>query len=189
VRGAVVFLREVDPALARPWHLSPVAVEIGNARIVVVQGEEHGRVGFVRRGDTITVSSTEASHHVLRGRGDAFFSLQLPEPNLPVARELPKSGLVQLTSGSGLYWPSADLFVSDHPYFTLTDAEGRFTLDLVPSGRKEIVVWMPGWKPSKRERDPDSNQLARQSYSPPIERATALEVKASHTTDVSVALP
>ena len=34
--------------------------------------------GFVRRGDAITVSSNEAAYHVLRARGDAFFSLPCP---------------------------------------------------------------------------------------------------------------
>jgi hypothetical protein len=189
VQGAVVFLREVDPALARPWNLPPVMVEMGSERINVIQGETRGRVGFVRRGDAITVSSSEARHHVLRGRGDAFFGLQLPEPNKPVARKLTKTGRVELTSGSGLYWANADLFVSDHPYFTLTDCDGRFALDRVPSGRLELVVWMPGWKPAKTERDPDSNQVARQSYSPPIERAGTVEVRASESTEANVALP
>ena len=32
--------------------------------------------------------------------------------------------------------------MSDHPYFTLTDADGRFTLDGVPGGKAEVVVWL-----------------------------------------------
>ena len=174
VAGAVVYLRRVRAAAARPWDLPPVAVEIGNSQIAVVQGPHRGRVGFVRRGDAITVSSTEAAYHVLRGRGDAFFSLPLPEPNHPVARTLTKLGRVGLTSGTGMYWASADLFVSDHPYFTLTDADGRFTLDRVPSGPVEVVVWMPGWKTAKTERDPDSTQVARHRYAAPDRAASSV---------------
>jgi hypothetical protein len=189
VGGAVVFLRGVDPAAGRAWDLPAVSVEIGNARISVVQGERRGRVGFVRRGDAITVSSTEAAYHVLRGRGDAFFSLPFPEPNQPVLRKLPKVGRVELTSGTGLYWANANLFVSDHPYFTVTDAEGRFTLDRVPAGPMELVVWMPGWQAAKTERDADSTQVARQKYSPPIERGRNVVITSAGTAEVDVTVP
>jgi hypothetical protein len=189
VAGAVVYLRGVKAAAAKTWDLDPVAVEIGNSQIAVVQGRRRGRVGFVRRGDAITVSSTEAAFHVLRGRGDGFFSLPLPEPNQPVARKLIRSGRVELTSGSGMYWANADLFVSDHPYFALTDADGRFTLDRVPSGPVEVVVWMPGWKTAKTERDPDSTQVARQRYSAPIERTTRALVQAGETANIDVTVP
>ena len=189
VGGAVVFLRGVNPAAGRSWDLPPVSVEIGNARISVVQGERRGRVGFVRRGDAITVSSTEAAYHVLRGRGDAFFSLPFPEPNQPVSRKLSKAGLVELTSGTGLYWANANLFVSDHPYFTVTDAEGRFTLDRVPSGPVEVVVWMPGWQAAKTERDADSTQVARQKYSAPIERSLRAVITSGGIAGVNVLVP
>jgi hypothetical protein len=187
--GAVVFLRGVNPAAARPWDLPPVAVEIGNARIQVVQGRHRGRVGFVRRGDAISVSSTEGVYHVLRGRGDAFFSLPFPEINRPVTRVLTKSGRVELSSGSGLYWASADLFVADHPYFALTDAKGYFAIEGVPSGKLEVVAWLPGWKPAKTERDADSTQVARQKYSAPVERTTVVEITASRLTEVNLTLP
>jgi hypothetical protein len=186
VAGAVVYLRGVKAAAARSWDLDPVAVEIGNSQIAVVQGPHRGRVGFVRRGDSITVSSTEAAYHVLRGRGDGFFSLPLPEPNHPVARKLTKLGRVELTSGSGMYWANADLFVTDHPYFTRTDSDGRFTLDRVPSGPVEVVVWMPGWKTAKTERDPDSTQVARQHYSAPIERTVSAAVKAGESVNLEL---
>jgi hypothetical protein len=189
VGGAVVFLRGVDPAAGRAWDLPHVSVEIGNARISVVQGEHRGRVGFVRRGEAITVSSTEAAYHVLRGRGDAFFSLPFPEPNQPVQRKLPKAGLVELTSGTGLYWANANLFVSDHPYFTVTDAEGRFMLDRVPAGPVEVVVWMPGWQAAKTERDADSTQVARQKYSAPIERVQKVVITSASTAEVNVTVP
>jgi hypothetical protein len=189
VAGAVVYLRGVKTTAARPWNLEPVAVEIGNSQIAVVQGSHRGRVGFVRRGDSIAVSSTEAAYLVLRGRGDAFFSLPLPEPNHPVVRTLTKSGRIELTSGSGMYWANADLFVSDHPYFALTDADGRFALDRVPSGPVEVVVWMPGWKTAKTERDPDSTQVARHRYSPSIEHVVDTMIGAGESANIDVTVP
>ena len=189
VNGAVVFLREVDTHSSRPWDLPPVRVEIGNGQITVIQGESRGRAGFVRRGDSVSASSTESNYQVLRGRGEAFFSLPLPEANRPVSRTLSNSGRVELSSGTGLYWSCADLFVADHPYYATTDADGRFTLDRVPTGKFEVVVWHPRWETAKTERDPDSTQIARLTYAAPIERVTTVLVEPSRPVQIKMTLP
>jgi hypothetical protein len=189
VGEAVVFLRGVDPAASRPWNLPPVAVEMGQGKITVTQGERRGRVGFVRRGDAISVTSNETVYHVLRGRGAAFFGLTLPEPNHPISRTLVNPGRVELSSGTGLYWARADLFVGDHSYYTVTDADGRFDFDRVPAGKVEVVIWMPGWQVAKLERDPDSTQVARQMYSPPIERAVNATIDSSHPAVITLSVP
>jgi len=189
VVGAVVLLRGVDSTAGRPWDLPAAQVEIGNGQITVIQGERRGRVGFVHRGDVVTVASTEPTHQVLRGRGDGFFSLALPEPDRPVTRNLSTPGRIELSSGTGLYWARADLFVTDHPYFTLTDADGRFTLERVPHGAAELVVWLPGWDVANQERDPDSTGTARQTYSAPIERAEWVTVGRAASAEVNVSLP
>jgi hypothetical protein len=189
VAGAVVYLRGVNPAVARPWDLPPVRVEMGNGQIVVVQGERRGRAGFVRRGDSITVASAESAYHVLRGRGDAFFSLTLPEPNRLVTRTLATPGRVELSSGTGLYWASADLFVTDHPYFTVTDPNGRFALDRVPAGPVEVVVSLASWEPARQERDPDNTGVARQSYKLPIERVASVTIHPTSSAELTISLP
>jgi hypothetical protein len=189
VAEAVVFLRGVSASASRSWDLPPVHVEMGDGQIAVIQGKQRGRVGFVRRGDTISVASTDKSYQLLRGRGDAFFGLALPEPGQPVARTLSKAGRVELSSGTGLYWARADLFVADHPYYTLTDQDGRFSFDRVPMGEVEVVVWMPGWQPARMERDPDSTQVARQLYTPPIERTSRATLLPSQQTAVIISVP
>ena len=189
VRDAVVFLRKIDLATSRAWDLSPVRVEIGNGQIGVVQGERRGRAGFVRRGEEVAISSTESRYHVLRGRGDSFFSLALPESNRPVKRLLGNAGRVELSSGSGLYWARADLFVSDHPYFTLTDTNGRFAFDRVPVGKVEVVVWLPGWQAARAERDPDSTQVVRQMYTAPIERADSVVIDRGNPSELVFSVP
>jgi hypothetical protein len=189
VGDAVVFLRGVDPAASRPWDLPPVGVEMGQGTITIIQGERRGRVGFVRRGNAISASSNENVYHVLRGRGAAFFGLTLPEPKHPVSRTLAKPGRVELSSGTGLYWASADLFVADHPYYTITSADGQFAFERVPAGNVEVVIWMPSWQPARMERDPDSTQVARQSYGPPIERVMAATIDPSHAAEITLSVP
>ncbi len=189
VSDAVVFLRTLDASKARSWDLPKVTVEMASTGIVVVQGEHRGRSGFVRRGDSISMISTESVYHVLRGRGDAFFRLTLPQPNQPISRTLVEPGRVELSSGSGLYWLRADLFVTDHPYYTHTNKDGSFTLNNVPVGPAEVIVWLPGWESVATERDPDSQGISRMTYSPPIEKVATVMVEAKQTTTAEVIVP
>lgn len=189
VAGVVVSLQGIDAANSRPWDWPPVSVEISNEKITVVQGGRRGRVGFVRRGDSISISSTDAAYHVLRGRGDAFFGHTLPEPNKPVNRVLPTCGRVELSSGSGLFWLRGDVFVAEHPYFAITDANGRFTFDRVPAGPVKLVAWHPGWNTVRMERDPDSILFTRMVYSSPLEGIATVDVRAGASVTANVTFP
>ena len=188
--GAVVSLHGISQAASKPWDLPPVQVEMADRQIVVKQGEGGPRrVGFVRRGESVTMQSSEPVFHILRGRGTAFFSLAFPDPGKTLTRVLEEAGRVELSSGAGYYWASADLFVDDLPYFTVTDAEGRFTFDLVPAGPVEVVVWLPGWTPARQERDPESGIVTRQTYTPTIEVKTKVRVEAGKSTTKTFTLP
>ncbi|HEY3789511.1 MAG TPA: hypothetical protein VGL71_11690, partial [Urbifossiella sp.] len=153
VAGAVVFLRGIDPAQAKPWNLPPARVEMKDRGIFVVRGAATGRTGFVRRGESVEMVSKEPAYHVLRARGAAFFSLAFPDAEQPLSRTLDKPGRVELSSGAGYYWASADLFVVDHPYYAITDGDGGFTFEQVPEGAVEVAAWLPGWDYVDQQRD------------------------------------
>lgn len=187
VAGVVVTLRGIDPAVARPWNLPPVRIELGEGAIHIQQGP-CDRVGFVRLGDGVEVVSREPSYHILRGRGNDFFSLSLPAADQPRTRTFTRSGRVELSSGSGYYWARADLFVTNHPYWTVTDAAGRFTLPQVPEGRMELVAWHPSWRPARQDRDPETGLVSRMTYQAPLERTTHINVTAGATADVAISL-
>lgn len=188
VAGVVVTLRGIDVTRARPWDHPPARVELGDGAIRVRQGASE-RVGFVRRGDAVEVVSREAAYHVLRGRGDDFFSLSVPAADEPRTRTLSRPGRVELSSGSGYYWARADLFVSDHPYWAVTDADGRFALPRVPAGRVEVVAWHPNWRPAGQDRDPETGLVSRMTYSSPLEVVRTTEVAGGGSAHVSFTLP
>jgi hypothetical protein len=190
VSGAVVFIRGVDPARCRPWDHPPVRVEVEDRTIRVRQGNrDPDRVGFVRRGDEVEVVSRDPVYHVLRGRGADYFGLALPDRERVRTRAFREPGRVELSCGAGYYWASADHFVTDHPYWTITDAAGQFVLPQVPVGSVELVVWHPGWVPARQDRDPETGLVSRMTYSPAVDRAEQVEVAAGSTRRVELTLP
>jgi hypothetical protein len=49
-------------------------------------------------------------------------------------------------------WMSAWWMIFDHPYFAVTDSQGRFTLRDVPTGPQRLVVWHEALNPSQPRR-------------------------------------
>jgi len=169
VRGAIVFLRGVDARKARPWSHAPVAILQEEYQIRIQQDNETSPIGFVRRGDNIEMVSRQPVFHSLHLSGATFATIAFPDPDVVRKRRLDRRGLVELSSAAGYYWARAFVFVDDHPYFTRTDAEGRFRFDDVPQGEYEIVCWLPGWRAIRHTRDPESALISRQEIEPPIE--------------------
>jgi hypothetical protein len=189
VAGAVVYLRNVDPARARPWNLPAVEVDLQDSQIVIRQGDRVSRAGFVNRGGSITLRSAEPAFNVLRARGATFFALAFPDPDKPLTRILDTCGRVELTSGAGRYWQAADIFVCDHPYYAATDAAGRFTFTDVPCGQYELVAWHPNWEIVHTERNPETGQPSRLIYAPPLETAREVSIPRGGKTLANLNLP
>jgi len=187
--NAIVFLRGIPAEAAKPWDHPEASVELQNLSIGIRQGPgELHRVGFVKRGSTLTMQSKEPAFHNLRARGSVFFSLAFAEPDRPLTRTLHENGLVRFTSGAGYYWASAYLFVDDQPYYTRTDAEGRFTLTGVPSGPVEVVAWHPNRSYTNQVRDPETSAISRITFKEPYQARAKVDVQRQTTTTVDLSV-
>lgn len=173
---ALVFLRTVDEARARRWNHAEVEVILGKDRIVTQQAGVRRPVGIVRQGDEIAAWAAEGKQHILLGRRADFFSLPLREPDKVTRRKLEKPGWVELSSGDGLYWLRGHLWVSPHPYVTLTASDGSYTLREVPTGKYEVVSWLPSWHLMGEERNAESGEIDRLVFAPAVERGVTCEV-------------
>ena len=189
VADTVVFLRGIDPQRARPWDHPPVRVELRDYQIHVCQGERDGDTGFVRRGETVTLVSRQELFHSLQARGGAFFARAFPDPDHSCTRRLDRAGIVELSSGCGYFWMRGQLFVADHPYYTRTDAQGRFTLPQVPPGRYELVCWLPDWHEAVRERDAETALICRLTFRPPVEVAQSVDLRPHQSQTIAIRLP
>jgi hypothetical protein len=188
VAGAVVFLRGIDPRRSAPWHHPPVRVELRDYQIRVRQGDHEDNCGFVRRGEAIEMVSRQSLFHTLRVRGAAFFARTFPDADRPCTQHLDRAGLVVLSSGCGYFWMRGWLFVDDHPYYTRTDAQGRFTLPQVPPGRYQLVCWLPNWHEAFRELDAETALICRLTFRPPVEVVQPVQVAPHQTQSAALEL-
>lgn len=179
---AMVYLKGIGSEVGRPWDLPPARVVMTGRGIVVSQNaDSEARVGIVRRGDEVEMVSVDAAHHMLRARGAAYFTLPFPDADRPLRRRFDAPGLVELSSGAGYYWAAADLFVVDHPYYAVTDREGRFELPQVPPGQYELVCRVRNWHVAGKDRDPENGLISRHRYVPPVEKRVSVGIGPSET--------
>lgn len=181
VRG-VVYLRQVDPSRAKPWDFPAVRVEIANTRLSIVQDGEVRRFGIVRPGATVEFVSREAELHLVRARGAAHFSQPLTQPDVVRTRTLTSPGVVELASGAGYFWHRAHLFVAEHPYYAVSDAQGNYRLENVPAGQYEIVAWLPNWREVDTDRNGDTGYRTATEYAAPLTRTKPVRVVPGKTT-------
>lgn len=177
VAEAIVFLREVELDRAKPWDLPPVVVESNDQQMLVRQGEVARHSGFVRRGDSIEMVSRDAGFYTVHASGAAFFTVPFPEPERMTRRRLNDLGIVELSSAAGSYWQRAYLHVAEHPYYTHTNAAGRFELSQIPPGRYELVCWLPNWQKARHERDPEFAVISRWYFEKPLEKKQTCNVE------------
>ncbi len=188
VAGAVVYLRRVDPQKSRPWGHGMARIEMRDREIAIRQGDVVSAVGWVRRGASVEAVNLDNCLHHLRGRGAAFFSLPFPDAHRPTTRQLEKKGVVELSSGGRFYWMRGYLFVDEHPYYTRTDAQGRFALEHVPAGTYELVCWLPSWIIAAQAREPEFGLTSQVDFAAPVERELTVLVGPGRTSAVEFTL-
>jgi hypothetical protein len=168
VRHAVVYLKHVEPERSRPWDHAAARIALRSRTLHVLgQGSEPAIVGFVRRGEEVQIVNEDVYYHLVYGRGAAFFALPFVAADRPTPRRLDAAGVVELSAGAGQFWMRGHLFVSEHPYYTLTDADGRFELKNVPEGEYEVIAWLPNWHVERVERDPEVGLVSRLVFHEP----------------------
>jgi len=104
------------------------------------------RVQATVEGGMLNVRNADRSAHrtiFLRGR-DTVASVRETEAGqvVPTEKPLLRHGLVSVHSDR-YPWSRAWIRVFDHPYFAVTNRDGIFTIDSVPPGKYELVMWEP----------------------------------------------
>jgi plastocyanin len=101
------------------------------------------RVLAARHGDTLTIRNSATINHNVNYSSDveAFNVIIKPLGQQALKNPLEAQRTPIMVKCDLHPWMSARVRVFDHPYFAVTDAEGRFTLPRVPVGKWRIVYW------------------------------------------------
>jgi plastocyanin len=88
------------------------------------------------------------THNVKMDGGDIGPNLNQglsPRTNLevPAAKLKPRLGPILVTC-SIHNWMKCYVFVLDHPYFAVTDENGKFEIKNAPAGKYRLIVWQGG---------------------------------------------
>jgi len=122
--------------------------------------------------------------HAFAEKGGTLFDIALPTPNQLVKHHEPR------VKGVGLVFQcevhvhmNGWLAGFDHPYFAITDREGKFEIDDVPAGEYTIVAWHEGYNILKFD------EQKRPHYDEPHIIKEAIKVKPGGTVGVHFTFP
>ncbi len=144
VANTVVFLKDITRG--KP-------LEIPEARRFLDQKrcryEPH--ILLVPENGPLELKSSDPVLHTVHMDGAATYNLPFPFTDRTVTRNMPTAGLVHVRCNGGHSWMNAELMVVPHPYYAVTDENGKFELTDVPPGKYVIVAWHEGWKLTREE--------------------------------------
>jgi hypothetical protein len=135
----------------------------------------------------LAMKSSDAVLHTVHMDGAASFNLPFPFTDRVITRNMDTPGLVNLRCNGGHVWMNAEMMVVPHPYYAVSDQDGRFELTDVPPGDYEVVAWHEGWQVLRRENAVDvfsQKTIQRAIFSEPRTWKQTVTVHASETAEV-----
>ena len=83
---------------------------------------------LVPQAATLAMKSSDHVLHTVHMDGAASFNVAFPFTDRIVTRDMNVPGLVNLRCNGGHVWMNAELLVVPHPYYAVTDEDGKFEL-------------------------------------------------------------
>ena len=117
--------------------------------------EYEPHVLVMRAGENVEIANSDSLLHNVHAYGlnakdpnqsgtPTLFNIALPVQGLKIPRTMVKPGMVMTLCDAGHPWMNAFVLVADNPYFAMTDENGSFVLDAVPSGTYTVKMWHEG---------------------------------------------
>jgi hypothetical protein len=101
------------------------------------------RVQGVMLGTEMIIQNSDPFLHTTRGRLPDFkqaFNMVFPKGTLPKEQKIRLPGVITVTCDTHAHM-RAYILSFDHPYFAVTDEDGRFRIDQVPPGSYTLQAW------------------------------------------------
>jgi hypothetical protein len=139
VANTVVYLRNVTRGKAMDLPVLRRSLNQKNCRY-----EPH--ILLVPHDAILTVRSSDPILHTVHMSGSADYNLPFTTEGQEISRPMNREGVVSLRCNAGHVWMNGEMIVAPHPYYAVTDSEGKFELTDVPAGEYEIAAWHEGWR-------------------------------------------
>jgi plastocyanin len=140
IRNVVVWLQNAPAGSPAATSVTPAQTD-QKAQMDQKECVFMPRVILVPAGGTVEFLNSDRLLHNLHGA---------PKENSPFNRTQPKGRAIPITFAKpeiiridcDLHsWMRGWVVVTDHPFYAITDAQGRFTLPNVPAGQHTLQVW------------------------------------------------
>ncbi len=138
VADAVVSLVDVEAG---------VALEPRAATVLTEECRYVPRVSAVAVGSPIVFRNADGVMHNVHARrdGETVWDFALPDLGSTEQRVLGAAGALRIVCDVHA-WMEAWVHAFPHPYFAVSDAEGRFRITDVPPGQYVVRVWHESWR-------------------------------------------
>jgi plastocyanin len=155
VKNAVVYLENVSEGKAFS------AADSWRKLLDQRKCEYDPHVLLVPYGESMTITNSDAVLHNVHAydmaaRGRTSFNIAQPirgqRTNVKPER-FKGPGFYEVACDAGHPWMSAHVVVAGHPYYAITDVNGRFELTDVPPGAYRIRMWHEGVRVIRTEMD------------------------------------
>ena len=147
---------------------------------------------LVPQNTDLQMKSSDAVLHTVHMDGAASYNLPFPFPDRVVSRTMPSAGLINVRCNGGHVWMNAEIMVVPHPYYAVTDENGKFVISGVPPGQYQIEAWHEGWELVRQEASFDvltQRRIQRPVFSQPSTWDKKVAVIADHTAEVEFLIP
>jgi hypothetical protein len=141
-------------------------------------------VQAVTVGTEIVIQSSDPVLHTTRGRLPDFkqaFNLVFPRGAPAKEQRIRFPGVIAITCDTHAHM-GAYILSFEHPYFAVTDVDGRFEIDQVPPGSYTLRAWHEGWRILEYDQD------RRPKYEEPYIMTVEVTVMAGTTSAIDFQL-
>ncbi len=135
IKNVVVFLDGIKEGKAVPEE--PVVIDNKTCAF-----EPHVSIGYAGKGKTAKIINSDPvfhnTHSYIAGR--TIFNLGLPDQGSQVEKPMKKPGVMEVKCDSHP-WMLGYVYLSGHPYASLTDESGAYSIGDIPAGSYKVKAW------------------------------------------------
>jgi hypothetical protein len=145
-------------------------------------------VQIVPVGVSVIVSNSDKSlhnFHITRN-GETILNEAQPEGAPPREANLKQKGLHAVTCDVHP-WMKGYIWMADHPYYTLSDSTGAYSLKDVPPGKYKLVLWRDNWNVEQIKNK--EGVIESYKWAPDISKEQEVTVEAGKDVVIDFTLP